>query len=352
MAIGIDFGFSEVKIVQIEKSSGGLALQNFGRKSVIDDLSKFNPESIGKSQWTAAIQELCRDLKINPKRIKNAVSSISGSNISIREVKTLDMAAEELASSLEFEAKKHIPMDGTQPVLDYHTLGSDPKELDKIIVLLVASTKNIIDNHNETMKEAGFKTGIFDADPIALVNAYTNAEGKTPEGADVLLDIGNQTTTLVVWGMNQRFFTRELSIAGHEFTKYTAKANTVQYDEAEKIKIAQGLAAVGEAPSEEGDDGKFRVQVAEKTIYTKLVEEVRKSLRFYMKNSGQSHFNKIYLSGGSAPLPGLQDFISENLNIKVELLNPFKKIENVAEMDNPAQYAIAFGCALRGLEKK
>lgn len=352
MAIGIDFGYSDVKIVLLEKNAGGYTVQNIGKKAIIEDLAKFNPELIGKSHWVAALQDLCREMKLNPKRMKNAVSAISGTNVSIRQVTTLEMSSEELASSLEFEAKKHIPMDGTQAILDYHTLGSDQKELDKINVLLVASTKNIVDHHNETMKEAGFKSGIYDADPVALVNAYIACEGITPEGADVLVNIGNQSTTLVIWGRNQRFFTRELNIAGHQFTKFTAKANDTTYQDGYKIMTEQGVegAGTGSIPSKSG--GEFNIQVAEKTVYTTLVEELRKSLRYYMKSSGQSHFNKIFLSGGCSGIPGLANFVSDNLNVKVELLNPFKKIENAPEIDNPGQYAIAFGCAIRGLEKK
>ena len=39
-----------------------------------------------------------------------------------------------------------------------------------------------------------------------------------------------------------------------------------------------------------------------------------------------SFFNTFYITGGSSLLPGLSDFIANNLNVKVELLDPFKKI--------------------------
>ena len=37
--------------------------------------------------------------------------------VDIREIATLDMPDKELSVSLELEAKKHIPLDGTDPII-------------------------------------------------------------------------------------------------------------------------------------------------------------------------------------------------------------------------------------------
>ena len=70
-----------------------------------------------------------------------------------------------------------------------------------------------------------------------------------------------------------------------------------------------------------------------------------------MKTNPQAYFNKLYLTGGSANLIDLKDFISTNLDTTVELLDPFEKITLNDKLDNPYQYSVAVGCALRGLEK-
>ena len=69
-----------------------------------------------------------------------------------------------------------------------------------------------------------------------------------------------------------------------------------------------------------------------------------------MKNNNQSFFNNFYISGGSSTTIGLDDFIANSLNVKVEHLDPFKKITNNSKIENPSQFAIAIGLALRGLE--
>ena len=70
-----------------------------------------------------------------------------------------------------------------------------------------------------------------------------------------------------------------------------------------------------------------------------------------MKNNNQkAFFNNFYITGGSANLKGLKDFIADTLSVKVEILNPIKKINCNEVVDDINQYSTAIGLALRGLE--
>jgi type IV pilus assembly protein PilM len=271
--------------------------------------------------------------------------------VNIREIATLEMENNELSASLEFEAKKHIPLDGTEAILDYHILGNNPKEIDKINVLLVATTRNTINAHAEIVKDAGFKPGVFNSDPVALINTYLENKGLPKEGVDVLLNIGNQHTSVIVWGKDMPLFTRELQIAGHEFTKAIAKAQGVDYATAETVKLEKGIEALNSDNSNE-DDGVLSIKVAEKTVFTGLADEIRKTLRYYIKTNSQAFFNKFYISGGSATVPGLKPFLADLLKVEIELFNPFENVSSDKEVSNPAQYAVAMGLAITGNEKE
>ena len=353
MVLAIDFGHSHVKIIQAESSSDGLIIKNANCKPIANDMNTFNPEEIGKSQWVATIQDMCKEMNINPKKIKNLVTGLSGHLISVKQLTTLEMEAEDLAASLEFEAKKHIPLDGTEAILDYHIIGQNKEELDKNDVLLIATTKNTVMKHDEIIKSAGFKTGIFDADAISLSNAYLGVNDLPEEGVDVIINIGNSTTTLLCWGKNHRFFARELDIAGHHFTQATMKSQNTDYNSAEEIKKDRGIKAADSSNNKESEDfDPLAIKVAEKTVYTNLVEELRKTLRYYMKTSNGAFFNKFFLSGGAAQTPGLKEFIAENLNVEISFLEPITNFKTEVEVENPVQYTIAMGMAIRGLEKK
>ena len=82
------------------------------------------------------------------------------------------MPDNELLVSLELEAKKHVPLDGTDAIIDYHLLGNHQEKLDQINLILTTTTKNKISEHADILKNCGFKPDIFDADPIAMSNIY------------------------------------------------------------------------------------------------------------------------------------------------------------------------------------
>ena len=65
------------------------------------------------------------------------------------------------------------------------------------------------------------------------------------------------------------------------------------------------------------------VSIEKRTVFNDLIEEIRKTLRFYMKSNNQSFFNTFYISGGCANIPGLKEFITSNLNVKIEELDIF-----------------------------
>jgi type IV pilus assembly protein PilM len=259
------------------------------------------------------------------------------------------MDKNELADSLEFEARKHIPMDGTEPVIDFHILGQNEQELDKNDVLLIATTKNTILQHDKIKKSTGFKSGIFDSDPISLSNTYSHFHELPEDGVDIIINIGNFSTTLIAWGQKHRFFTRELDIAGYHFTKAIMQKLNIDYNAAELIKREEGINSLSDDESSSAEVDPLAIKVAESTIFNQLSDELRKTLRYYMKSSNQAFFNKFYICGGSAYVPGLVEFIAENLNIDIEFLNPFEGNSEFTDIENPAQYAVAFGCAIRGL---
>ena len=79
-----------------------------------------------------------------------------------------------------------------------------------------------------------------------------------------------------------------------------AQAQAAIKDEAEKLKIDKGIQSI--KPGDSSIDDNFSIQVAEKTIFTNLIEDIRKSLRYYMKTNPQAYFNKIYITGNETSL--------------------------------------------------
>ena len=142
MFLGLDIGRQYVKMVVAEKYKDGYKLVDAGLRLVPEPISAFDPEKIDHSHWVMAVKELFRQQGFNPKKAKGLITGINGSSASIKQITTMEMPSDELESAMTFEARKHIPMDGTDAVIDYQIIGSNKKEVDKIDVGLVAKRRS------------------------------------------------------------------------------------------------------------------------------------------------------------------------------------------------------------------
>ncbi|MBI5251589.1 MAG: pilus assembly protein PilM, partial [Desulfomonile tiedjei] len=85
-----------------------------------------------------------------------------------------------------------------------------------------------------------------------------------------------------------------------------------------------------------------------------FVSELQKILDFFSTNISYDPIQKIFLSGGAARTYGLASTMEAELNIPVEIVDPFRSLnvnEKVFDMDYlnyvGASMAIAVGLALR-----
>lgn len=345
MFLGLDIGRQYIKMVLAEQTKDGYRLVDAGSRLVPEPNSAYDPEKIDQAHWVMAIKELFRQQSFNPKKAKELITGINGSSASIKQITTMEMPSDELESAMTFEARKHIPMDGTDAVIDYQIIGSNKKEVDKIDVGLVACTKGVLNNHLGLLKDCGLKPGVVDVNPIAMSNAFSFIKDVPEDGLVVILDIGAVSSTLVVYGKSDQFFTRDLPIGGHHFVKELSEKKEVGYIEAQDILYRDGISA--SKSSDMVGDG---VGIAERTVYDSLIEDLRRSLRFYAKQTGQSFFLKIFLTGGAAVTPGFAQLVNEKLNIECAIFDPFEAMTGSEDLSisNPSQYATALGLGIRG----
>ncbi|MBM3300277.1 MAG: pilus assembly protein PilM, partial [Deltaproteobacteria bacterium] len=85
-----------------------------------------------------------------------------------------------------------------------------------------------------------------------------------------------------------------------------------------------------------------------------FVTELQKILDFFSTNVSYDPIQKIFLSGGAAPTYGLASTMEAELNIPVEVVDPFRSLrvdEKVFDMDYlneiGSTMALAVGLALR-----
>lgn len=303
-SLGIDIGSHSIKIVQLRKIHEGFKLVNCEIRSTVPSGIEYTPSDLRKDRFVPVLTEMLKSMKLSPKHIKHLVTSIGGEETSIKQIKTIFLPDEELESALFFEAKKHIPISSNEMVLDYQVLSVEEKT-NNMNILLAAANKEQLNDHTDVLMQAGLAANLVDIDALALANSFI-FNTMTEDGTYVLLNVGGHRTNMVIWGPQSKFFARDISYGGFHFTKDFMRRKNMNFEEAENYKMQYGLSGSGSA----GDGVNLTMlDISEKAVEDQLVDEIRRSLRFYVKEAGNSDFRKVYLMGGTAKMKGLAEYI-------------------------------------------
>ncbi len=343
--VGLDIGSHSIKIAVLEKTSQGHRLSKHGVFQLYGSDESFDPEGPKRSVVVPRMLSAFTNLGQTPRKVKHLASAIGGQAVSAKEIKSIQMTDEEMDSSLLLEARKHLPLDGSDSIVDFQILGDDPTEPDKVRVLLVAATRKYFENHVEMLRDIELRPGVVDIDQMAVLNSYITQNDLPEDGVTISLTIGCRKTTLTALGRRSFFFTRDIPIAGWAFTQELMKRYGLDYNKAEKIKASHGLSPDLPLVQANGDKG---LHLAEKSALDKLGDEINRSLRYYVKESGESYFQNILLTGGSAYMPGLIEFFEKKFNLPVSTYNPCAALDTAGkEIHEGSQLAVAVGLALR-----
>ncbi|MDD4309478.1 MAG: pilus assembly protein PilM [Candidatus Cloacimonetes bacterium] len=162
----------------------------------------------------------------------------------------------------------------------------------------------------------------------------------------MLLNLGAHRSNMVIWGPEAKLFARDIPYGGYNFTRDIMRRRQMEWVEAEQHKLDFGLL---DNPASTNVQTISMLDISEKTTEDSIVEEVRRSLRFYVKEAGNSDFRKLYLMGGTAKMKGLLEYIQDKVAIPTEMFMPFINVEMPEKFQNKKdpQLALAIGLAMR-----
>jgi len=348
--VGLDIGSHAIQLVVAEKHGDRSRLVGAWSRDIYTAANeRYDLDGPKKGQIVPIVLDMFREAGIKTRRVAHLGSCLSGLNMATKEIRSLQMPEDEMASALTQEGRKHLPLDGSELVVDYQILGDDTREADKVRVLLAVTTKRTLDAHLDVLRELELKPGVVDLEPLACVNSYTVANDLPDDGVVCFLNIGARRTNLVILGRKDMYFSRDLPVAGWSFTEDIMGRLNANFAEAEEIKHRQGLTAKNIKPmaGAEGASLASSLSVADKSPLDKLYDEINRSIRYYVKETGQSGVMKFVLFGGSASSQELCDFLANRFSVPVDAYDPFKALEGNADVRNRPQFAAAVGLALR-----
>ena len=314
--IGLDIGHSSIKAIKLLKKGSTYKLTHYSFLP-LPELSLIEDEIHKKDEIIEILKNVISGLNI---QCENICFGFFGQNtISIR-LQLPGGTKDEIEDYVYWEAEQYLPFPIDESVFDYSVVGEN--EGGGVDVIIVAMKKILLLNFKEVIKEAGVKLKVADLAPIALSNIFEySLKDELGEGDDnsswLFLDIGSQKTEYVIYKNGMPIFTKELQIGGDMVTEEIQRRLSINYLEAEDLKVNLSN---GESSPEE-------VSTIAKEVTAMLLEEIDKTMKFYVSSRSDHSLVACYVTGGSVQLPDILEGLSTVLEVDVSVFNPFRAIE-------------------------
>ncbi|MFQ5355858.1 MAG: type IV pilus assembly protein PilM, partial [Mariprofundaceae bacterium] len=270
----------------------------------------------------AVVQALRQATDIARPSTRRVCFAVSGNAVIMKNIVIPVMTEFELETQIEYEAEQYLPFDIDDIYLDFQILGASPHDPGSMEVLIVACKRDIIDDYQLVLSDAGLQAGCVDCCVFCLENVFELIHSPTPvdkvtslspgeEHAAALINIGASTININVICDGRTRFVRDQFYGGDNLTQEIMKAHSLSQQAAEQVKL-ESFSGIGDRVLEE--------------FYVHLISDLGRSLDYYAANNAEHPINKMYLSGGCALIPGITSELEQRLGIATEVFNPFQNI--------------------------
>lgn len=321
------------------RGDGGIRLESFRQTEILADPA--SAEATRLPQIRSAVSGLKTGLRLRGTPPVHYAVSSGGQSLFARFVRLPTAAEDQVERIIGFEAQQNVPFPLDEVVWDYQFVGDglgERKDGNQLEVVLVAVKADGLDDLNDAVQGAGFRTQAVDAAPLTLLNAFRynyadDVVSSTDGGCSLLVDLGARTTNLVFVEGTGRFFFRSVPLGGHTVTQALAREFNEPFAAAERRKRdgdRGSHVAPGGNDARTEDDHDPEIVRAAKTIrqvMTRLHAEIGRSVHSYRAQQGGGSPGRVFLAGGAADLPGLREFFVEKFpGVSVEFFNPLRNV--------------------------
>ncbi len=308
--IGLDIGSQMVKVVQLRHSSQGWQLVNF-RVENIPNTEKMNLTKDGDVGVESVLRRLIKEMGINGAEV---AVSISGPSVIVKPIDVPWMTEDELRGHLELEVEQYLPYQRSDIYWDYYMLQSNNlRPLSEMTIYLVAARRETVDQRIDLVRGVGLCPVVVDIDSFAVANMYTwnyEDQGQAPV---LLVNVGPSGFNMIAVGSPEGFYIRDTALGR-------------------------------ECPQD----------ISQEEMSREIAGEIQRTIDLRRSYEDQQSLQRIVLSGGYAHLPGLVDILSQQLQIPIQIVDPFKRLtiaegilDGAVAEDVSALAGVAVGLALR-----
>lgn len=358
--LGVDIGSSAIKIVQLKNNQGVAQLETYGEIA----LGPFGQSEVGQatnlpsSKIAEALKVLLEEANVTTTTCGVAVP-FSSSLVKLIEVPALDI--HKLETVVPIEARKYIPVPISEVQLDYFIVpeteqklflgskdveGMEAEKLKTKMVLIVAMHNETLRKYTDSITLAGLEPSFYEIEVFSNIRA-TVAHSLAPVA---IIDLGAATSKLYLVELGIILASHVVPIGSQDITRSLAKSTHISIVKAEEIKRQAGIL------TGVSNDEAARVSHAATLTMEQIFAQASRVLLGFQKKYNKI-VTKVVLTGGGATLKGLSEFARQQLELEVEIAQPFSHVQAPAFLEDTLKnagpdFAVALGVALRSLHEQ
>lgn len=364
--VGVDIGASSIKVVELKKRQNKVALVTYGFSdrlaSSYGDANKLDLKYV-----TKALENIIRKSSVSSKNVVASLPTFAvfSSIINLGG----NLSEKDLSLSINWEAKKVIPLPLEDIVLDWQKIdepdllapkpgqeqnnkddkamanmtigGTAPKKPTMNRVLLIGAPKNLIKSYAYTFKSLRLNLVSLETEVFGLIRSLVGSDKATI----MLIQMGASSTNIFIVDKGIPLLSRSIDVGGLAITKTISKSLGISLEKAEQFKYDS---------TSHGQGGDLPKPVTE--AMAPILNEAKYVLGAF--SSKENHdIERIILSGGSSLLSGLPEYFSNVLEKNVVVGDPWFRVAYPAELKPVLEQigprmSVAIGLAMREFDKK
>lgn len=353
--LGVDLGGSVIKLVELENIQSRPRLLTYGyaekpiKESAMDNFLNY-PDEI-----SSFLTDLCKKSRVTTNKAITALPApaVFSSIITLPNIKKSDLSSKtKIEAAVKYEVKKVVPLPIDEMILDWKLLNTDNKNSKKknnskdsipeenYQVLLTGAAKKLVKKYMDIFKKAGLELISLETESFALTRSLIGSD----KSVIMIVDIGANSTYILIVDGGIPFFDRTINAAGMNITRAISDTLKVPLDKAEQFKFDYSVAPKAKS--------KKLPKIIKDTLGS-IIHEINYCYNLYQQDEyGGKDIEKIILSGGTSLLPNVTETLSELLKTRVFVGDPWARIDYPEEMrpilnEIGSKFSIAIGLAMR-----
>ena len=343
-AIGLDFGTHTLKALQLEGGRGRWSVRAAAEQPLPANLPDHGPARV--DAYAEAIQ---RALDEAPFAGRQVVTTLPSSSVTYKSLRLPTMPDHELAAAVEFEAADRMEIGDAGCLVQHFNAGQVRQGNDvRQEVIAMAVSQQAMDEHIQALARCGLEPEAIDVAPGALARCAVLAAraDDAPADTNLIVDIGFNTSKVVIARHGRVLFFKEIDIAG------------LQFAEAGRQDAPPRATATDDAEAQPSDEDAGPNAVS--ALLEQLSREIGLCLRYYSVTFRGERPREALLVGGEATRPQIVKGLATLPGVGFRVLDVFADVElgrmdgRLSRGDAGAPWAIAASLSRRAamLERK